>query len=125
MKLPQSPIPYSKQYGLLCSFDQKTGWRVRKVIGCSNKVCVVQLDGVKYLFIPALHKPRNGQFCNPKTLALDYVRIKTQQRKEALRMWGTFRHNFPAVADWQKSVKMMYEAPPCKGFTRPLNQPLH
>lgn len=66
---------------LLCDFTPTVGWRVREKVswGSANSIRVVtDVHAKKYLVIPVketrLSNTKRGQFCNPKTIVLEYVR---------------------------------------------------
>jgi hypothetical protein len=62
---------------LLCSFCPKSGWRVKGVARAdSDRIAVVVVDGRKLLQIPVAKAVKGGRFCNPRKLAVEYVRAK-------------------------------------------------
>ena len=55
---------------LLCDFHPSTGWRVKGV----SKSDYRNVGSIKLLRIPVIRTSRPGHFCNPKRLALEFVR---------------------------------------------------
>lgn len=61
---------------VICSFDQRSGWRVhRREAAGDPRIRVVVEGGRKYLSIPCLHFQRAGRFCNPAKLAVQWVAL--------------------------------------------------
>jgi hypothetical protein len=61
---------------LICSFDRKTGWRVkRREVEGDPRIRVVIEDGVKLLSIPSIQLQKNGRFCNPVKLAVEWTSV--------------------------------------------------
>lgn len=70
----------SNQEVLLCYFRPNVGWQVRAVATSdSDRVAVVFHEGEKLMRIPTIRAMRRGSFCNPKKLALSYVRSRRCQ----------------------------------------------
>lgn len=70
----------STQEVLLCYFRPNVGWKVRAVATSdSDRVAVVMHEGEKLMRIPTIRTMRRGSFCNPKKLALNYVRSRRCQ----------------------------------------------
>lgn len=60
---------------IVCSFDQRVGWRVkRREAEGDTRIRVIVEDGRKLLVIPAIRLQRAGHFCNPAKLAVEWTR---------------------------------------------------
>ena len=60
---------------LLCDFHPSTGWRVKGVSKSDYRnVGIFKFGSIKLLRIPVIRTSKPGHFCNPKRLALEFVR---------------------------------------------------
>jgi hypothetical protein len=69
---------------LLCTFNRTVGWRIHHIaVRTEKEITVVYKDDRKFLLIPAvsLFRLRAGYFCNPKKVALEFVKYHIAMRR--------------------------------------------
>lgn len=63
---------------LLCDFHPSTGWRVKGVSKSDYRnVGIFKFGSIKLLKVPVIRTSKPGHFCNPKRLALEFIRNQT------------------------------------------------
>jgi len=68
---------------IYCTFSKPCGWRVAlSTDDTATSIGIDDLGFIKYLFVPAAEKLRNGRFCNPAKIALHYMYEKAPMKTE-------------------------------------------